>query len=84
MDGSEVDQVGSTAAVAIVGGRVVPVEGDPIDGGVVLIEDGRIAAVGPDVDVPDGASTVAADGKWVLPGFIDAHTHLTGEDTADW
>jgi len=71
-----VDQVGSTGTVAIVGGRVVPVEGDPIDGGVVLIEDGRIAAVGSDVDVPDGATTVAADGKWVLPGFIDAHTHL--------
>jgi imidazolonepropionase-like amidohydrolase len=63
--------------VAIVGGRVVPVVGDPIEGGTVLIADGRITAVGgPDLRVPDGARTVPADGRWVLPGLIDAHTHL--------
>src|SRR5689334_6772245 len=62
---------------AIVGGRVVPIEGDPIDGGVVLVEHGGIAAVGgPGLAVPDGATVVPADGKWVLPGFLDAHTHL--------
>jgi imidazolonepropionase-like amidohydrolase len=63
--------------VAIVGGRVVPIEGDPIEGGVVVIEDGRISAVGgSDLTIPDGATTVSAAGKWVLPGFIDAHAHV--------
>jgi imidazolonepropionase-like amidohydrolase len=62
---------------AIVGGRVVPIEGEPIEDGVVLIEDGRIVALGgPDLAVPDGTTIVAAEGKWVLPGFIDAHAHL--------
>jgi imidazolonepropionase-like amidohydrolase len=63
--------------VAIVGARVLPIEGEPVDGGVVLLDDGRITAVGgPDLDVPDGATVVRAEGKWVVPGFIDAHTHL--------
>jgi imidazolonepropionase-like amidohydrolase len=65
-------------AKAIVGGYVVPVDGDPIDGGTVLIEDGRIVAVGTeaDVDVPEDAELIDASGSWVLPGFIDAHVHL--------
>jgi imidazolonepropionase-like amidohydrolase len=62
---------------AIVGGRVVPIEGDPIDNGVILVDDGRIVAVGgADLAVPDGATVVSADGRWVLPGFIDAHAHV--------
>ncbi|WP_199441183.1 amidohydrolase [Umezawaea beigongshangensis] len=64
--------------LAITGGYVVPVEGDPVDGGTVLIEDGKIVAVGRDgeVDVPPGTTTVDATGKWVLPGFVEAHAHL--------
>ncbi|GAA1821786.1 amidohydrolase [Planosporangium flavigriseum] len=63
---------------AIVGGRVLPIEGDPIERGVVVIEDGRIVAVGgPDTAVPEGAEAVVlADGAWVVPGFIDAHAHV--------
>ncbi len=61
---------------AIVGGRVVPIEGEPVDGGTVLMRDGKIAAVeGPGFAVPDGVDVVDAAGKWVLPGFIDAHAH---------
>ena len=64
-------------SIAIMGGRVVPVEGDPIDGGTVLLTDGKIAAVaGPGYSPPPGAAIVDAAGKWVLPGFIDAHAHL--------
>ncbi|WP_236796657.1 amidohydrolase [Amycolatopsis sp. GM8] len=63
---------------AIVGGYVVPVDGDPIDGGTVLIEDGKIIAVGTDADVdtPEDAQLIDAAGAWVLPGFVDAHVHL--------
>ena len=72
--------------IAITGGRVVPIEGDPVDGGTVLLRDGKIAAVeGPGFAVPDGADVVDATGKWVLPGFIDAHAHAgVAEEAEGW
>jgi imidazolonepropionase-like amidohydrolase len=72
--------------IAITGGRVVPIEGDPIDSGTVLLRDGKIAAVeGPGYAVPDGADVVDAAGKWVLPGFIDAHAHAgVSEEAEGW
>lgn len=65
-------------AVAIVGGTVHPVSGPPIEDGVVLIRDGRIAAVGPagSVAVPADARRVDASGKVVTPGLLDAATEL--------
>ena len=70
--------------IAIVGGRVVPVEGEPIEGGTVLIADGQIAAVeGPDFSAPAGFTVVDAAGKWVLPGFIDAHVHAGVHEEAE-
>lgn len=66
----------SPSLVAITGGRVVPVSAPVIEGGTVLIRDGRIEAVGADVDVPADARVVDATGKWVLPGFIEAHGHV--------
>ena len=69
---------------AIAGGRVVPVEGEPIEGGVVLLRDGLIAAVeGPGFAVPSDVVVVDATGKWVLPGFIDAHAHAGVHEEAE-
>ncbi len=62
--------------VAIVGGRVVPVTGEPVDGGTVLVADGKIAAVGRDVAIPAGSRVIDAAGSWVLPGFVEAHGHV--------
>jgi len=42
----------------------------------VLIQDGKIAAVGPDLKVPSGATVIEAAGNWVLPGLVDLHAHL--------
>jgi imidazolonepropionase-like amidohydrolase len=71
--------------VAIAGGRVVPIVGAEIDGGTVLIENGKIAAVGASVDVPDGARVIDAAGSWVLPGFIEAHGHVgVSEEAEGW
>ncbi len=63
-------------SVAIVGGYVVPIEGPPIPDGTVVITDGRISAVGAKARVPKGMPVIDAAGKWVLPGFIDAHAHV--------
>ncbi|GGL84515.1 amidohydrolase [Nakamurella endophytica] len=64
-----------TPPLAITGAHVVPITGTPFDG-TVVVEDGRITALGPDVTAPEGATVVEAGGRWVLPGFVDAHTHL--------
>jgi imidazolonepropionase-like amidohydrolase len=70
--------------VAITGGYVVPLTGPPIDGATVLLRDGKIAAVeGPGVAVLDGYDVVDAAGKWVLPGFIDAHAHVGVHEEAE-
>jgi imidazolonepropionase-like amidohydrolase len=66
----------TTSLVAITGGRVVPVSAPVIEGGTVLIRDGKIEAVGADVQVPSDARVIDATGKWVLPGFIEAHGHV--------
>lgn len=63
-------------SVAIVGGYVVPIDGEPLDNATVILTDGKIAAVGTKVRVPRNAEVVDATGKWVLPGFIDAHAHV--------
>src|SRR6266487_197918 len=70
-------------SVAIVGGRVVPITGQPVDGGTVLVEDGRITAVGGNVAVPDGVRVIDAAGSWVLPGFIEAHGHVGVHEEAE-
>ncbi|GAA3465631.1 amidohydrolase [Nonomuraea roseola] len=69
--------------IAITSGYVVPVDGDPIDGGTVLIQDGKIVAVGRDVEIPDGVQVVDVEGGWVLPGFVEAHGHLGVHEEAD-
>lgn len=66
-----------TGAPALVlrGGTVVDGTGaDPVRADVVLVGD-RVAAVGADLPVPDGARVLDVGGLVVTPGFIDAHTH---------
>ncbi|MCT2296257.1 amidohydrolase [Brachybacterium muris] len=60
---------------AITHAHVQPVTGPAFDG-TVVVQDGTIAALGADIEIPDGAEVVDADGAWLLPGFIDAHVHL--------
>jgi len=56
--------------IAITGGKVYPVSGPPIEGGTVVIVNGKIAAVGKNVAIPAGAQRIDATGKIVTPGFV--------------
>ena len=60
--------------IAFRGGRVVPVSGPEIEDGVVLVEDGKIKAVGRagEVAVPEGARVIDAAGGWILPGLVES------------
>ncbi|NJC40623.1 imidazolonepropionase-like amidohydrolase [Brevundimonas alba] len=63
--------------MAIVGGTVFTGAGQRIDNGVVIVTDGRVAAVGgASTPIPAGHRRVDAAGRFVTPGIIDAHSHL--------
>ena len=62
--------------VLIRNATVLTATGDRIQGGSVLLRDGKIAAVGANVEAPAGVTVVDGTGKWVTPGIIDAHSHL--------
>jgi imidazolonepropionase-like amidohydrolase len=49
------------------------------EGRTILIEDGRIASIGADLEIPAGAELIDAAGLTALPGLIDAHTHTWGD-----
>ena len=64
--------------IAIVGGKLLTVTHGAIENGVVVMTDGKIAAVGPasSTKVPSGAEVFDAKGMTVYPGLFDAETHL--------
>lgn len=68
--------------VALTGGLVYPISSEPVEGGTVLMVDGRIAAVGADVAIPAGAEVVDVTGSVVMPGIVDAMSYygLAAED----
>ncbi len=65
--------------VAITNATIMTASHGTIPHGTILIRDGRIAAVGADVQVPAGAQVIDATGKYVTPGIIDAHSHTALE-----
>lgn len=62
--------------LAIVGATVHPVAGPTIENATVLVRDGRIAAVGTDVAVPDGVRRIDGAGKVVTPGLFDPNSQI--------
>ena len=58
--------------IAITNARILPVSGPAIERGTVVIQGGRIAAVGATVPMPAGARVIDAAGKIVTPGWLDA------------
>lgn len=60
---------------AIEGAMIYPISEKPFVG-TVIVEDGKIAAVGENVEIPSEVERLNGAGKLLFPGFIDAHTHL--------
>jgi imidazolonepropionase-like amidohydrolase len=64
--------------LAIRAGAVIdPAHGSVARNQTVIVTDGTITAMGPDLAVPPGARVVDLSHEWLLPGLMDAHTHLT-------
>jgi imidazolonepropionase-like amidohydrolase len=73
------------AVTAFVGAHLIPIGGAEISEGVLLVDGGKIVAVGAsgDVSIPDCARIVDAKGKIIMPGLVDTHSHLGGGWGAD-
>ncbi len=68
-----------TTAIAYTGATVWDGTGAPaVAAATLVIDSGRVVAVGVDVEPPRGATIVPLDGKYVIPGLVDAHAHVTG------
>ena len=61
------------------GATVLTVTNGVLAPGAIRIEDGRIAEVGASVGVPSGVEVIEADGMFVMPGIVDAHSHIAAE-----
>jgi imidazolonepropionase-like amidohydrolase len=55
---------------------VLTATGERLEGASLLMQDGKIVAIGNDLELPDGTTVVDASGLWITPGIIDVHSHL--------
>jgi imidazolonepropionase-like amidohydrolase len=67
-----------STAVAFTDATIWDGTGTPPFVGTLVVDGGRIVAVGTDVEPPRGAATVSLVGRYVIPGLIDSHAHVTG------
>jgi len=62
--------------LAIKNALIYTMKDEVIEDGFILMENGKITAVGKDIDIPLEAEVIDAEGRMVTPGFVDAHCHL--------
>lgn len=70
---------GPEADLVIIGATLIDGSGaPPQQGTTIVVDDGRIVAVGPEgeTDMPDARRVIDAAGKYVVPGFADMHVHF--------
>jgi imidazolonepropionase-like amidohydrolase len=70
---------------AFTGATIVPVSGPPVMDGVLVVDGGRIVAVGPraTTEVPEGAEVVECGGKTIVPGLVCTHSHIGSPSGGD-
>jgi imidazolonepropionase-like amidohydrolase len=68
---------------ALSGAKIFTAAGPPIENGTVLVENGKITAVGDRMNIPRDLPVIDVAGKTVIPGLIDEHSHLGTYDFGD-
>lgn len=77
--------VGQERPTAFINARIIPIVGAPIEQGVLLVQNGKITAVGDARTVRLSSDVVTVDmaGKTIMPGLVDTHSHAGGAAGAD-
>ncbi|HEU0298586.1 MAG TPA: hypothetical protein VFR37_04010, partial [Longimicrobium sp.] len=66
------------------GATLLPISGAPIQNGVLVVQGGKITAVGgPETAIPANATVHDATGKTIMPGLVDTHSHIGDGDGGD-
>ena len=77
LSGAQAQERAGETTFAVVGATVMTAgPAGTLAKATVLVRDGKIAAVGPDVAVPAGVATIDAAGRFLLPGIVDTHSHM--------
>jgi len=73
-----VPSAGQTQTAAFINARIIPVDGPPIERGTLVVQGGKIVAVGAATatTVPSGATVADLAGHTVMPGLVDTHSHI--------
>jgi imidazolonepropionase-like amidohydrolase len=70
--------------IAFKGAHIIPISGTPIDNGVLVIQNGKILAVGDaNTKIPSDAEVVDVTGQVIMPGLVDTHSHIGEGDGGD-
>ncbi len=83
--GSPLALAAQDTPIAFRGARLIPIVGAPIEQGVLVVQGGKIAAIGAQdaVRIPGGAEVRDVSGKVLMPGLVDTHSHIGGGDGGD-
>jgi imidazolonepropionase-like amidohydrolase len=76
-------QAQSSGVTLIKNATLLTITHGTIENGSILIRNGKIAAVGKDLQAPAGATVIDAAGQFVLPGIIDCHSHIAVEGSVN-
>lgn len=69
---------GQSVTTAFTGAHIIPISGEEIPNGIIIIKNGKISEIGKntEIQVPSDAEIIHAEGKVIMPGLVDTHSHL--------
>lgn len=76
---------GQSRPTAFINARIIPIAGPPIERGVLLIQNGKITAVGDPsaISYPADSTIIDLAGRVIMPGLVDSHSHIGSPAGAD-
>ncbi len=76
--------LGQSTTTFFTGAHIIPISGDPIEKGVLVIKDGKIVDIADHrYKIPSDAQVVNVSGKVIMPGLVDTHSHIGEGDGGD-